>query len=146
MTDSWLPALIAAIGAIGAASIAVLASRGRLHRIEVLFRVLKDLPSDDPARADLAKVLAADAEALRDAQESGLLFAMKIATVALLLAITFSTFGDALEEWAPAVHFALLLSATIAALIAALVYVLLGIRAARRFGRFVLNRRRNPGK
>jgi len=41
MTEPWLAALITAAGVAAAALIGVFGGRGRLHRIEVVARVLK---------------------------------------------------------------------------------------------------------
>lgn len=110
MADPWLTSLIAALGVTIAAAIGVLSTRGRLHRMEVVSRIINDLPAESAAREALSEVLNDDAQDLLRARRSpaAFLFALGFGSYALLLLLT--TFGSVITEWSSALYLSLFIA------------------------------------
>jgi hypothetical protein len=103
-----LIALIAAAATIVSATVAVLATRGPLHRMDVVSRVLAQMENDDPARASLIEVRRIDAEQIAKSQQSplgvliGLWLSLSVGSLAL------SIFGRQLAAWSPPMYLTVL--------------------------------------
>lgn len=109
MSEYWVPALIAAVGATIAAAIGVLGTRGRLHRVEVIARILKDLPVGSPVHGSLSELLSDDADELLRARRSPVSLLFWFSALALVLALILTTFGEAILDWSSPVYLTLAL-------------------------------------
>lgn len=138
-------AAIAAAAAVASSAIAFAGARGRLHRIEAITRVLKDVSADDPAFAALAEVRTTDAEELRRAQRSPATFLIVSSSIMLVLAVVIITYGDAIQAWSPPAYLLLayvfLLSAAAIALVLVIMGIALAIRLVRSASSWMTKRR-----
>ncbi len=91
--------MVAALGAIGTPIVGAMLSRTRLNRLDIVSRVLKDLPVHDPAHASLAKVREEDARALLRQQGSPWTWFIGTNAVAIGLAFVMSEFGESIKSF-----------------------------------------------
>jgi len=143
MTDAWIAALIAAIGATGAAAISVFGGRGRLHRMEVVSRILNDLPAESSARETLTEVLKDDAEDLLRARRSPTTFLFWLGLVSYAVLLVLVSFGDEISAWSPAVYLSLAIVMIIGFALFVLGGVAIGVLLFARWVRVVVRSRRN---
>lgn len=122
MSESVLIALLAALGAVAAATISVSSGR-RLKRLEAVSNILKDLPADDEARAVLLAVRLEDAVELRREQQSTFTFFVGTSFAALALSVVLSTYGEALQQWSVQGYLVLAIMFLFAALLLILSYI-----------------------
>lgn len=126
MTDAWIAALIAALGVTVASLISVFGGRGRLHRMEVVARILNDLPADSSARESLVEVLREDSDELLRARRSPVTFLISLGVVALIISLVLGTSGNHILNWSPPIY----LSLAMAMVISSVLFVAFGVALA----------------